>query len=451
MLSYSDQVALILAAGPADAQALGARLGVSQPTLSRVLSGMSARLVRIRSGRSISYALRDTTRGFEDIPVYKIDPDGRVVTLGTLVPVRDAGYVMVQTDGVTLHSEGLPWWVLDMRPQGFMGRAYAAQHAANLGLPASIQEWSDSHAIRALLAQGHDATGNLLLGNLARERFLESPARAPIALGDRAPLYTELSRSAVANDLTWSSAGGEQPKFTAYAETPWGVGHVIVKFTLPQDNAITQRWRDLLLCEHHALEALASAGFPASQTSVVDGGGDGNKQRFLEVLRFDRVGERGRRGLSSLSAVDNEFAGLAMRAWPEVTAKLAADKHITDAAHRHTCLLYAYGCLIGNTDMHHGNLAFINTHGRPYELAPAFDMLPMAFQPRTGGQIVDTIAPTTLNAAVPPLAWRNALVIARDFLQRVQGDARLSSEFSPCLQALRAHLDVMAQKIGLLA
>lgn len=34
-----------------------------------------------------------------------------------------------------------------------------------------------------------------------------------------------------------------------------------------------------------------------------------------------------------------------------------------------TVRLWAFGMLIGNTDMHHGNLSFISSHGRPYQLA----------------------------------------------------------------------------------
>ena len=44
-------------------------------------------------------------------------------------------------------------------------------------------------------------------------------------------------------------------------------------------------------------------------------------QLFLEVPRFDRIGERGRRGVVSLKALDDEFAGLAAD-WPKIAAAL---------------------------------------------------------------------------------------------------------------------------------
>ena len=66
---------------------------------------------------------------------------------------------MEQTDGICLHSDGLPWWLFDMRLQGYLGRAYASRFSFELGLPANPESWSDSDVIRALLAHGHDAVG----------------------------------------------------------------------------------------------------------------------------------------------------------------------------------------------------------------------------------------------------------------------------------------------------
>lgn len=68
-------------------------------------------------------------------PIFCVNDEGQVQALGTLVPVRPEGFVMVQADGAALHSDGLPWWLFDMRPQGYLGRAYASAHAA--GRPAA--------------------------------------------------------------------------------------------------------------------------------------------------------------------------------------------------------------------------------------------------------------------------------------------------------------------------
>ncbi len=426
-------------------------VAISQPTLSRTMAAMGADVVRVRNARSIHYALRDTVRGLVDIPVYRVDTDGKIKCLGLLVPVRDDGYVMQQEDGTSLHSQGIPWWLLDMRPQGFMGRAYATRHAQALGLPASIAEWSDAQALRALLAHGHDAVGNILLGDLARDRFVNAEDPTAISLHQKGEAYARLANEVASTGESWSSAAGEQPKFAAYSETQTetgtGCSHQIVKFTLPEDNAITERWRDLLLAEHHALQTLSAAGVAAARSEVIDYGG----QRFLEVERFDRVGVRGRCGVFSLAAVDAEFAGMARSPWPVVTATLAAAGLIDTEAHEGAALLYAFGTLIGNTDMHHGNLSFVSAHGRPYDrldaLAPAYDMLPMGFQPRSGGALTDTLNPATLHAAVGPLVWRRALSLANAYLARIKADGQFSNRFTPCLDSLSAHIAAASMKV----
>jgi len=437
------------------AQQLLKEVGISQPTLSRTMAAMGTDVVRVRRSRSIHYALRDTVRGLVEIPVYRVGTDGKIKRLGLLIPVRDDGFVMLQEDGATLHSQGIPWWLLDMRPQGFMGRAYATKHAQALGLPASIAEWSDAQALRALLAHGHDAVGNILLGDLACERFINAKDPTAIPLDQKGEAYARLANAVASTGESWSSAAGEQPKFAAYSETQTetgtGCSHQIVKFTLPEDNAITERWRDLLLAEHHALQTLSDAGVAAARSEVIDYGG----QRFLEVERFDRVGMRGRSGMCSLAAVDAEFTGMARSPWPVVTATLAAAGHITNEAHESAALLYAFGTLIGNTDMHHGNLSFISAHGRrddrPDALAPAYDMLPMGFQPRSGGALTDTLNPATLHAAVGPLVWRRALSLATAYLTRLRADDRFSERFAPCIDSLSAHISGASMKVERLA
>lgn len=441
---YSDHIRLHLANGPATAKKLQQKLQVSQPTLSRALAQLGNDVVRTGAGRSIQYLLRDHARGFDDIPVYRVDAQGQLHPLGVLTPVRPDGFVMRQTNGKTLYSEGMPWWLMDMRPQGFLGRAYASRHAAHLGLPASVREWSDTDAMRALLAHGHEAVGNLLLGERARAHFLDAPPPAPIATPHKATAYTALAQRALQGDTPVSSAGGEQPKFTTVADTPNGVRHVLVKFSLPDDNAITERWRDLLLAEHHALETLRRAGIDAAQSWVLDHNG----QRFLEVERFDRVGDSGRCGLFSLSALEAEFVGQAQTAWPVLVEPLAQQGVVNSAAPATTQQLFAFGRLIGNSDMHTGNLSFVGDGGRPYALAPAYDMLPMAFAPHSGGGLTHHLPPLELHPSVAHGVWHAMLPVARDYLNRLLQDERFSGHFAPCLTALGEHLNTASRRIA---
>ena len=407
------------------------KTGISQPTVSRALAALGDEVVRIGSGSAIHYALRDNARGFASAPVFQVSDAGLIRALGTLVPVRPEGFVMVQADGVTLHSDGLPWWLFDMRPQGYLGRAYASTYAATLGLPANPEHWSDTEVIRALLAHGQDAVGNLLIGELARERFIGMPAPLPV---DRAADYPALARAAGAGELPGSSAGGEQPKFCAYTER----GHVLVKFSAPDDNPVSERWRDLLLAEHLALSVLGV------ETGVFAFG----SQRFLEVPRFDRVGQFGRIGVLSLRALDAELVGDASAPWPSLVSRLAAEGHVDADAVAGTTLRWAFGTLIGNTDMHAGNLSFTSRHGRPYQLAPAYDVLPMGFAPGSGGAIVNTLSPASLSASVDGETWRAALRLAEIFVAKISDCDVFSNSFSPCIEAIRQHIDEAASRIA---
>ncbi len=444
MTLHADYIRMQLSGGPRSSAQLREKLSISQPTMSRALAELGGEIVRFGAARSIHYTLRDNTRRLPDIPIYRVNTEGVIRQLGTLIPVRPDGFVMRQEDGTTLHSDGLPWWLFDMRPQGYLGRAYVARHGAELGLPDRLKDWTDTHALRALLMHGHDIVGNILLGENARDRFLATPMPEPISLSRKTEEYARLALEAARGETPGSSAGGEQPKFTAYATTPDGERHVIVKFSELEDGPVSERWRDLLLAENLALETLREEGILAAKTQIIDHGG----QRFLEVERFDRIGSLGRRALHSLSALDAEFAGLGTGGWPVITRILADDRQIHQEAADSANILWAFGTLIGNSDMHNGNLSFISEQGRPYSIAPAYDMTPMAFAPRSGGGLPDALSEAAIHSSVPNEIWRHAEALARKFLGRVMGASGFSRRFEPCMDALKQHLETAGAKIG---
>lgn len=443
MSAHADAIRLQLGRGPQQVRQLVERLGLSQPTISRAINALGDEIVRIKTGQTIHYALRDSRRDIGDIPIYRVTPEATIRPLGTLISVRPDGFVMQQSDGKTRHSDSLPWWLFDMRPQGYLGRAYASRHAASLGLPSQLNDWDDTHALRALLVQGHDAVGNLLLGDAARERFLTANYQA-INEADKASAYIQLAEESARGEIPGSSAGGEQPKFVTYAITPDGPRHLIVKFSLPEVNPVTLRWRDLLLAEHLALDTLNREGVAAVRTHIKDFG----NQRFLEVERFDREGELGRHALISMKALDAEFVGAGSANWSLIAKALAKGGQITQEAAIGTSLLQAFGGLIGNTDMHTGNLSFISDHGRPYSLAPAYDMLPMGFAPQSGGALPSELSDITPHAAITPETWQSASQVARRYLERLRNEPRFSVAFQPCIDALARHIDAVAVKIA---
>ncbi|MGS0743544.1 HipA domain-containing protein [Glaciimonas sp. GG7] len=134
--------------------------------------------------------------------------------------------------------------------------------------------------------------------------------------------------------------------------------------------------------------------------------------------------------------------------WSVIARRLAAEGHIRPEAAAGADLLWAFGILIGNTDMHNGNLSFMADHGRPYDIAPAYDMTPMTFAPRSGGGLPATLSEATIHACVPNATWRRAEELARAFLGKVMAATEFSHRFGPCIAALEQHIETASAKIG---
>ena len=66
-----------LAQGPRTARELADSLGVSQPTVSRLLAELGSEVIRLGAARSARYALRDALRGLPDMPVYRVNAQAK--------------------------------------------------------------------------------------------------------------------------------------------------------------------------------------------------------------------------------------------------------------------------------------------------------------------------------------------------------------------------------------
>lgn len=97
--------------------------------------------------------------------------------------------------------------------------------------------------------------------------------------------------------------------------------------------------------------------------------------------------------------------------------------------------------------MHNGNLSFVPDHGRPYEIAPAYDMLPMAFRPDSGGRLPDRLNTADLQPCVPAAIWRQALASAETYLVGMREDGRFTAGWMPCLNALGWHVEDASRRI----
>ena len=395
------------------------QLGVSQPTVSRALTPLvqTGQVQKVGAARSQRYVLPRTVPGVgREVPVMRVNERGQASPFASLVPLQGGAIWVDEADGLSQQHGGLPWFLDDMRPQGFMGRTFAHAHP-ELQLGSDPRHWNDDDVLRALALFGDDLPGNLVVGEAAFQRFHSLPQRASRA--DSHADYPRLAEQAMQGTLSGSSAGGEQPKFC----TRLGERHVIVKFSPASDAPVDQRLRDLLVCEHLALTVLAQAGLPAAKTAIVSGGG----RIFLEAERFDRTAQ-GRIGMVSLMVYDNEYVG-EMDNWAATANRMLARGLLTPKDARTLRLLEAYGVLIANTDRHYGNISLI-LNNDDWTLSPTYDMLPMLYAP-VGGELVarDFAArPLQPTAATLP-EWDQARTLAIAFWQGAAHDVRVSEDF----------------------
>ena len=410
-----DDLLQALGDGVLPAGALRTALGISPPTLARVIAAAGDAVLRIGRARATSYARTRELQGLgRNLPVFRIDARGATAPAGRLHLVQARGPAWEQGPATAVHA-GLPPAIVDMAPQGYLGRAFASRHAAELGLPRRLQDWSDDHALIALARRGEDCVGDLILGDESLRRWHEGH-EVEVSPHD----YPTLARAATEGDAG-SSAGGERPKFGACSAGR----RVLVKFALEGASPGARRWRDLLWCEWKALELLSAAGVPAPAARILDVAG----ARFLEVERFDRVGLRGRRPVLSLLAVLNEYVGHA-DSWTTAAARLgAAPLHLPAKDARRLVGLDVFGQLIGNTDRHFGNVTFFAEPGRPLRLAPAYDMLPMILAPslETNELVERPFAPAGPDGRTLPV-WSEAAEWAIRYWRALAGEEGLSRE-----------------------
>ncbi len=401
-------------------------LGVSQPTVSRALAPLiqSGQVQKVGAARSQRYVLPRNVPGVgNEVRVMRIDAQGRPSPFARMVPLEGGAFWVDEADGVSARHDGLPWFLDDMRPQGFMGRTFAHAHP-ELQLGHDPLHWSDDDVLRAMTLYGDDLPGNLIMGEAAFQRFHTLPARASrVASADD---YPALAEQAMRGTHPGSSAGGEQPKFC----TITAGRHVIVKFSPAGDAPADQRLRDLLVCEHLALQTLARAGLPAAPTQLFMGAG----RVFLESERFDRTPLApdaplgGRIGMVSLQVYNAEYVG-EIDNWAATANRMAARHLLTQADARTLRLLEAYGQLIANTDRHYGNISLV-LKGDDWALSPTYDMLPMLYAPVAGELVPRDFASRPQQPTAATLGeWGEAQQLAKRFWQAAAADERVSADF----------------------
>jgi hypothetical protein len=173
-----------------------------------------------------------------------------------------------------------------------------------------------------------------------------------------------------------SSAAGEQPKFLL--REPDG-SRWVVKFSPPRGTPFGERWHALLHLEKLALDVLGELGVAHADTQVLET----PLRTFLLSRRFDRHARSGWRHVVAADAVHDHFVHAPRQHWIGTCRALVKLGMLSADGLETVVHAYLFGQLIGNTDMHFGNLSFwVDDVSRPrFEPAPMYDMLPMMWRP----------------------------------------------------------------------
>lgn len=435
-LDNPDRLLSYLGTGVYSSPEIQQRFRLSQPTVSRLLAQLGDRIIAIGSARARRYTRIRDVRGLGgEFPIFKIDTEGNAHQIGTLYAVAQDHFLWSPLNAREQLFRSLPWFIADLHPEGFVGRAFVRQLQVELGLPPRSLDWNEDHVLSALARRGEDPMGNLVVGQESIERYFRMARELPAPIQEQAiaDTYPRFAQEAIDGQPIGSSAGGEQPKFTAIIERSGAVRSVLVKFSPPVSTVEGRRWADLLICEHHALEVVNNSGIGAARSTIIEAGG----RVFLEVVRFDRTGLIGRLPIISLRAIDNEFYGFQDN-WVNAANRMASDGRLSTQDAGSLRWLSVFGSLIGNNDQHFGNVSLIMLDGsRLYTLAPAYDVLPMVYRPVDGAV---PSRPLTVPAVVAgaPNEWSSALESAGEFWNRTTSDIRISEEFRAICSANHA-------------
>jgi hypothetical protein len=421
------------AKGLCTARELQTATGKSQATVSRLLAELSRQVLALGQGRARCYGLGLPIRGLPaQQPLYLVDEAGRIAAQGqvSLLTGHTLHTTLAGHSWVTRNA--LPWVLAPIQAQGFLGRLLA-QRLQAAGVPNDPERWALPEVLFAAL-QTSDAPGAIVLGNPATPlptTWLPDAHTQPDAL------TRELDRRSadVANTLpAGSSAGGEQPKFLAQLADG---SHVLVKFTPPRGTPFGERWHELLLAEALALDTLHAHGIATADTSLQHS----PTRTYLLSRRFDRIGAQGRRHVVAIGAVHEGLLSDTYQHWAHSGHHLASRKQLSQSDAKQIETALHFGRLIGNTDMHSGNLSLFVEPSSPgrhrFSLAPIYDMLPMRWRPdaHMGAPDYCAFEPHPLSLQSP------ARPVAHAFWRALAGNATFS-------MALRAVAQEMADRVS---
>ncbi len=420
--------------GLTSAQELSAVLNISQPTVSRTLATLpKSRLHRTGKGRATRYGWRRDVAGKCAWPLYRLDEQGAAHLTATLYPLAGRTWHLDLEESWPSMMDPMfpnslfpdwPWFLDDIRPGGFLGRLFARMTAQQLPVPRDPRDWSAEHTLLALSQFGADLPGAWILG----EDML-AEATAPLPLQGGHPLTDKELRhraeSVLEGQWPGSSAAGEQPKFTLEHRQPDGSRQsLLVKFSGDLAQPPQKRWADLLRAEQLANQILDTAGILASKTRLHAA----DNRLFLISERFDRTSAGGRRAWVSLHALNAAFGDI-NRTWSASAEDFQQQGWLSKQSAHNISVLWWFGRLIGNTDMHDGNFSLFFTPELPLKPTPVYDMCPMALAPRADGTLPESLPPVPHPPPAQKQAFETARTLSQQFHDGILNDTSYSRNF----------------------
>ncbi len=412
-------------------RALGSRelmqgLDVSQPTLSRLIGGMSHEIVIMGKGRATRYGLpRKIHNGESRFPVYSIDPRGDANLYGHLTALQGGQYWWEGTKEDSDIFNQIPWFLQDMKLTGYSARSFAYRQSEQLHLPRKLADWSEEDVLSASCYRSEDRGGNLIIGedSLARYFALARDMPPPIKMDTRPWIYPQLAQKTLVGEIDSAQMGGEQPKFSTCIDDRGTPCHMLVKFSPAAESDEARRYADLLICEHLALEAIRLSGHSAARSRLVISG----NQVFLCLKRFDRRGALGRLPSISLRSVHSRIQAPCDN-WINAAVRLGKHHLISAKGCQKLRWLALFSDLIGNTNQHFGNISLIPHQQDSYIVAPFYGTRPTLYEPISGEIPLRLFTPLPIRnevAAELPAALKTAIF----FWKSAAIDERISSEF----------------------
>jgi hypothetical protein len=313
------------------------------------------------------------------ISIYRVRRNGKVDQLGEWLPSTKE--LFLEHPGFPLTPPGrhqidgdLPWVFDEMAPDGFIAGEFVRFYP-ELQLPPRRHLWSADNVVKVISNRGADLSGNLIVGTESLKRLYGNAHIEPLEPYSRALKALQSQRVDELPRLGDISAiGGERPKVVL--RMPGGTG-LIRKFTPSLITPSGARWSDLLRCEAHAAVTLNAGAIPAVRSRYFEDEGRG----YLEIDRFDRFTDWGRAGHVTLFNLGATLYGEVNDPIP-VIAGLVRDGHLPQEDEERFRRIHSFSKAIANDDTHLGNYGLLIDDDGKARLAPAYDVLPMAFAPK---------------------------------------------------------------------